>query len=88
MNKKHPIYLIKGFLLTRSWRDTADGITLSFWLTTEKGIAHVQIEKQNAICFVNRENQIKFTGKAQRKPLSPSLIHPSRNSLIFPQENK
>jgi len=87
MNKKHPIYLIKGFLLTRSWRDTADGITLSFWLTTEKGIAHVQIEKQNAICFVNRENQIKFTGKAQRKPLSlKSLENKPVDGLYFSRQ--
>ena len=70
MHEKPPTYLVKGFLLTRSWRDTANGISLSFWISTKNGAVHVRVENQKAVCFIDRSNQINLSGKVQRKPLS------------------
>ena len=78
---------IKGFLLTRGWRDTANGIKLSFWVSTEQGAVHLSIENQKAICFITRSNQIKLAGKAERKPLDlKSLQHDPVDGLYFKQQ--
>ena len=47
---------INAFLLTRQWRDTAKGIVLDFWFTSDSGPIHVFIEKQQAIFFIRQED--------------------------------
>lgn len=41
-----------GFLLTRQWQDTPQGIRLDFWLCTEQGPLQVSIRRQQAIFFI------------------------------------
>lgn len=47
---------INAFLLTRQWRDTAKGIVLDFWFTSDSGPIHVFIENQQAIFFIRQED--------------------------------
>ena len=46
--------MIPGFLLTRQWQDTPQGIRLDFWLCTEQGPLQVSIRRQQAIFFILR----------------------------------
>ena len=41
-----------GFLLTRQWQDTPQGIRLDFWLSTDQGPLAVSIHQQQAIFFI------------------------------------
>ena len=59
----------KGFLLTRQWRDTADGVELIYWLKSDVGVVRVLISSQQAVCFIRRSNQLKLPEKVQRKTL-------------------
>ena len=78
---------VKGFLLTRGWRDRTNGITLSFWVSTNKGPVHLQIENQQAICFIKHSNQLKISAKAQRKPLKlKNLQNEIVDGLYFKQQ--
>ncbi|KDB07797.1 DNA polymerase B region [Burkholderia sp. lig30] len=47
----------QGFILTRHWRDTATGIEIEFWLTTERGPRRVRLRPQEAVAFVPAEQQ-------------------------------
>ncbi len=42
----------QGFVLTRHWRDTAEGIEVSFWLATDAGPRQVRVPPQEAVAFV------------------------------------
>ena len=45
-----------GFLLTRHWRDTAQGVQLEFWLATSEGPLRVLVGGQEAVFFLRRED--------------------------------
>ena len=47
---------INAFLLTRQWRDTAKGIVLDFWFTSDAGPVHVLVENQQAIFFIGQDD--------------------------------
>jgi len=42
----------QGFVLTRHWSDTAEGIEVSFWLATDAGPRQVRVPPQEAVAFV------------------------------------
>ncbi|MEE9326738.1 MAG: DNA polymerase II [Cocleimonas sp.] len=85
MDESHQL---TGFLLTRQWRDTPSGINLSFWVKSEKGPAHIIIEKQKAVCFIRSDNQIKLAQGTQRKPLQlKTLQHEPVDALYFNQQH-
>lgn len=46
----------QAFLLTRQWHDTAQGIVLDFWFSSDQGPVNVKIEKQQAIFFIRQED--------------------------------
>ena len=48
-NKFSPL---QGFLLTRQWRDTAEGIVLKYWLYTNSGPRLLEQSRQQGIFFV------------------------------------
>lgn len=64
----------KAFLLTRNWRDTANGIELEFWAHSDDGSVRVLIEQQQAVCFVRRDSRINASGVTERKPLQLSTL--------------
>ena len=63
-----------GFLLTRGWRDTAGGVELSFWATSEDGPFRIIIEGQQAVCFIERTCDCELPQQATRKPLALRLL--------------
>ncbi len=60
---------VKGYLLTRHWRDTNDGIELCFWGATENGPVRCQITNQEAVCFLKRTNAMTTSTNMRREPL-------------------
>ena len=45
---------LRAFLLTRHWRDTADGLELTLWAASEHGPVRVVLYGEEAVCFVER----------------------------------
>lgn len=45
-----------GFLLTRQWQDTPEGVRLDLWLSTEQGPLAVSVHRQQAIFFIRESN--------------------------------
>ncbi len=45
----------QGFILTRHWRDTADGIVIDLWLATDDGPCKISLPPQSAVAFVPQE---------------------------------
>ena len=43
----------KGFLLTRNWRDTRDGIELEFWFATEQGPLRAVVRGEHSVFFLS-----------------------------------
>ncbi len=64
-----------GFLLTRQWVDTADGVRLDFWLATAAGPKAVSIHAQQPLFFIRRPDAAAATaalgevGGADIRPL-------------------
>jgi len=48
----------EGFLLTRQWRDTAEGVELVFWAASAAGPVRVWVPRQEAVCFIARDQRI------------------------------
>ncbi|MGB1311852.1 MAG: DNA polymerase II, partial [Leucothrix sp.] len=61
---------LNGFLLTRQWRDTNNGIELTFWISTPAGPVRLLIENEQAVCFIQQSNTIALPNNVSRKPLA------------------
>ena len=48
--------MTKAFLLTRQWQDTADGVQLEFWFSTDQGALKQLIKHQKAVFFVQQSD--------------------------------
>jgi len=46
---------LKGFILTRGWRDTRDGLEYVYWMWTDGQAVRVHISAAEAVCFVHRD---------------------------------
>lgn len=40
-----------GFILSEQWLDTDQGLTLRYWLSTDKGPVPIEFPKQETVCF-------------------------------------
>ncbi len=49
----------QGFLLTRHWCDTADGVEVEFWLATDDGPRKIRIALQTPVAFIRAEDRTK-----------------------------
>ena len=45
---------MKGFILTRQWRDTPTGIAIECWLSTDSGPVQLTIPNQQSIFFIRQ----------------------------------
>lgn len=45
---------LDGHVLTRGWRDTPDGLLLTYWLATARGPLRVRMTRERAVMFVER----------------------------------
>lgn len=47
----------QGFILTRHWRDTAQGTEIEFWLATDAGPQKVRLTAQTSVAFAEAEQR-------------------------------
>ena len=45
---------LRAFLLTRHWRDASNGLELSLWAASEQGPLRIVLDREEAVCFVER----------------------------------
>jgi DNA polymerase-2 len=57
----------QGFILTRHWRDTADGTEVEFWLATDDGPRHLRLRPQESVAFIPAENRERAETVLQRE---------------------
>lgn len=78
---------LDGFLLTRQWRDTYNGIELTYWISTADGPVRLVIENEQAVCFTQRSTEIRLPNNATRKQLPlKNLNHEPVDALYFKQQ--
>ncbi len=64
---------IRGFLLTRQWRDFTAGVDLSYWAATEIGPVRLHVPAQRSVCFIDRTATIPLPAGAERKSLELNI---------------
>ncbi|MDC8760850.1 DNA polymerase II [Janthinobacterium fluminis] len=75
------VQLQQGFLLTRHWRDTADGTEVDFWLATDDGPRHVRLPAQPSVAFIPAEQReqaeavLRGERGAELRPLALNDFH-------------
>ncbi|PZP78109.1 MAG: DNA polymerase II, partial [Ectopseudomonas oleovorans] len=47
----------QGFVLSRHWRDTAEGTEVAFWLATDAGPRQVRLPCQDVVAFIPAEQR-------------------------------
>ncbi|MGS2717184.1 DNA polymerase II [Eionea flava] len=45
---------LQGFILTRQWRDTPNGIQIELWLSTDQGAVQCIVPRQRAVFFIRQ----------------------------------
>lgn len=76
-----------GFLLTRGWRDTAQGVELTFWAASDEGPFRVIMTAQEPVCFIERDQPCSLPPGARRKPLALRLLgRGAVDALYFRQQ--
>jgi DNA polymerase-2 len=46
---------VHGFILSEQWLDTAEGLTLRYWLSTDDGPIAIEFNQQETVCFCPQE---------------------------------
>jgi DNA polymerase-2 len=78
---------IEGCLLTRQWRDTRNGLELTFWLACEIGPVRIVISSERAVCFVDRDAQLPPSVRCERIARDLRSLHGSAvDALYFSQQ--
>ena len=57
----------RGFILTRHWRDTADGTDVEFWLATDDGPRHLRLRPQESVAFIPAQHRERAEFVMQRE---------------------
>jgi DNA polymerase-2 len=57
----------RGFILTRHWRDTADGTDVEFWLATDDGPRHLRLRPQESVAFIPAQHRERAEWVMQRE---------------------
>ena len=74
---------INAYLLTRQWRDTAQGVELSFWASTERGPINIVIERQKSVCFIERHIALPLPDGVERVPRDLTLLHHGPVDVLY-----
>lgn len=61
----HASATLRGYILTRSWRDEGNGARLQLWAATEGGAVEIVLNRIEPVMFVRRST---FPGTAERLP--------------------
>ena len=76
-----------GFLLTRQWRDTPQGLELVFWLSTANGPLRLQVNHEKAVCFIKRSNRLNLPAGIRRTQVQlNTLDNTPVDALYFPHQ--
>ncbi len=76
--------IVSGFLLSRHWRDTSQGIELNYWASTDRGPLLVRLTGQQAVCFCRRDHVLPEEQGLRRDALSlRSLAGEPMDGLYF-----
>ncbi|EIK52101.1 DNA polymerase II [Stutzerimonas stutzeri TS44] len=59
--------LAQGFILTRHWRDTAEGCEISFWLATADGARHVRAPSRPVVAFIPAHERARAEALLRRE---------------------
>lgn len=83
--------LFTGFLLTRHWRDTPDGLELTYWVASANGPLRLVFKAQKAVCFIDHDTALESGPLSQtpltRKPLDLRSMNNSQvDGLYFNQQ--
>ena len=72
------MHTLRAFLLTRHWRDAPDGLELSLWAASEEGPLHIVLDREEAVCFVEREamagDDVPVGAPRRRRPLDLATL--------------
>ena len=69
--------LPQGFILTRHWRDTAEGCEISFWLATAAGARLVRVPSRPVVAFIPAHERARAEALLRREAdvqLSPLVL--------------
>ncbi|QCP52605.1 DNA polymerase II [Trinickia violacea] len=75
----------QGFILTRHWRDTPDGIEIEFWLATGRGPRRVRLRPQDAVAFIpaeQRDEAERVLAGESGTELRPLALHDFRQRPV------
>jgi len=72
------MHTLRAFLLTRHWRDASNGLELSLWAASERGPLHLVLDREEAVCFVERKameaNDAPAHRPGRRRPLELATL--------------
>lgn len=74
---------INAYLLTRHWRDTSQGVELSFWATSDDGPIHIVIPAQQSVCFIERHIETHLPAGITRKPVNLQRLHGGQVEALY-----
>ena len=49
---------LRGFILTRHWRDLPDGTEIEYWLATDEGPKKVLLTQQTSVAFLPARHSV------------------------------
>ncbi len=74
----------QGFLLTRHWRDTRQGLELEYWFVTATGPVQVQVQGERSVFFIPRADLESARTVLQRFPAAAVRELPLRDFRLQP----
>jgi len=72
---------VTGFILTRQWRDTPNGLELVFWLSTNEGPVKIIVNDQEPVFFV--ESKIDISGPFHKSTLALKTLNHDPVSAVY-----
>ena len=84
-NSSHPAP-IPAFLLTREWRDTNQGIELTYWARSDQGPLKLVFQGQRAVCFVERQVACPAQGFRRSEVRLKTLAGTPVDALYFSRQ--
>ncbi len=85
---------LKGFVLTRQWRDTPNGVLLDLWVSSDNGPYNILIPEQKALFFVRQSDQplladiLRSFPSVVAKPLALNNSHGEPVLGVYCQQQK
>lgn len=79
---------VTGYLLTRGWRDTPQGVELTFWAATNTGPVRLVVEEQESVCFIDRSQLVTLPAHARRAARELRLLSGEPVDALYFQRHR